>query len=432
MRRAETESRKHPKRERELRVSGPSSTLAPSEEGHGGLTDLSLAVDAELALLEGDSSPAAILSGDVSAVLAPGEAKTEEADPYAVWPLKRLLEGSFEWGPKEWASAADSGDGPLVVPWETDHGDRYRFELSNFLKLFAQQYGLSVGVRNGDVVLRVSPMDRSMPVEIVLPLSEEGQLHACLNRRPNVVDPGSLVAHCLARGRHAALKAAARVPLSKARELLGATDLEVVHRQYVQFNYSVILRYYRKEERILSLVYSVEEGRPAPALSSLFQPMFWTTPEVSSVWPIQGSSASIDRLHRLARAEVERFLVERRSVIQGEIDRETKEAIQILDDYYEEKARELEDEKRAVYFHLYYFEKEEAIDKQLAGIRREKEERSRALAGFWDVESTTRLVSLGYFEVPFYKAVGDDTKPWLDGLAGQILWEEAGYRPVQS
>jgi len=347
-------------------------------------------------------------------------------------PLVSMLRGTDRGALDEWIATDGVDEGSLASASKDTRPGTYRFELSRFLCLFADRYGLEANIRDGECVITLPAgrmPEQSFPLELRMPLTEEAQLDACLSRRRNVIDAGPLVAHCLSHGRHTALRGSPLLSMTEAQSVLGNGPLELVHRAYAEYNFLVAIRYYRKEERVLSLIYSVEDESPAPGAQDLLCPQFWIRP-TDEPGDVVASGGVLSRIHRQARGQVDRFVSERQSAIQDEIDAETREAIRILDDYYEEKARELEDEKRAVYFHLYYFEKEEAIDKQLAGIKREKEERARALKGFWDVRTLVRLLSVGYFEIPFFRRVDDKTGPWLDALSGRLLLEGGRLRPV--
>ena len=346
-------------------------------------------------------------------MLAPGEESI---------PLPRAVDSRF--------------DGPLSnLPIADQADDAYHVELSRFLLLWAQQRGVEGRVENREAVLRMGRdlLGYEAPEgEVRLPLTEDTQMEACLRRRQHVINPSRLLALCLGNGSMTALKAAPVVAQAQAREILarlhpdrlGTSALELVHEPFVQVNYQVTLRYYRKEEKTFSMLFGVEREVPAGALDALITPAHWLSAgQVSPAHP-----AAIQRLEAQARAEVARKVRERQAVVQREIDEDVRENVKILEDYYQEKAKELEDEKRAVYFHLYYFEKEEAIDKQLVKMKREKEDRSRAMERFWDVRVDARLLSLGYFEVPFWRAVDARCDGLaVDALAGVAYYRDHGY-----
>lgn len=380
---------------------------------------LAAAMERELAALEsqlpgeGEEAPSEVelparQLHDLS-MLAPGEESI---------PLPREVDATF--------------DGPLTnVPFADQLADAYHVELSRFLLLWAQQRGVTGRVENREAVLKLAPgmLHYEAPEgEVRLPLTEDTQMEACLRRRQHVVNPSLLLAWCLGNGAVTALKAAPVLSEAGAREILtrlhpdrlGSSKLELVHEAFAQVNYQVTLRYYRKEEKTFSVLYGLGREVPAGALDALITPERWLAAEASSV----SNPEAIARVEAQARNDIGRRVRERQAVIQREIDQDVRENVKILDDYYQEKAKELEDEKKAVYFHLYYFEKEEAIDKQLVKMKREKEDRSRAMERFWDVRVDTRLLSVGHFEVPFWRAV----EPRCDGLAVDALAGVAYYR----
>lgn len=251
-----------------------------------------------------------------------------------------------------------------------------------------------------------------------------------------MINPSRLLALCLGSGNVTALRAPAVLAESDARGILASqyaerlqdSPLELAYEPFVQVNYQVTLRYYRKEERTVSLMYGVLREVPAGALDALAAPSHWLKAGVEPATTMPEHGAALTRLEAAARGEVARKVRERQAVIQREIDESVRENVKILEDYYQEKAKELEDEKKAVYFHLYYFEKEEAIDKQLVKIKREKEDRARAMERFWDVRVDTRLLSIGYFEVPFWRAVNPACNSLgVDALAGVAVYRDNGY-----
>lgn len=331
-------------------------------------------------------------------------------------------------------------DGPLAnVPLADRLTDPYHVELSRFLLLWSRQRGVEGRIENREAVLKMAPalLGYEAPdSEVRLPLTEDAQMEACLRRRQHVINPSRLLSLCLGRGNVTALRAPAVLAESDARGILTTVHadrlkgsaLALVHEPFVQINYQVTLRYYRKEERTFSLMYGVEREVPAGALDALTAPMHWLGAGVAPATTLPRHGAALKRLEATARAEIGRKVRERQAVIQREIDESVRENVKILEDYYQEKAKELEDEKKAVYFHLYYFEKEEAIDKQLVKIKREKEDRAKAMERFWDVRVDTRLLSIGYFEIPFWRAVDPACDNLgVDALAGVALYRDNGY-----
>ncbi|MBI4860583.1 MAG: hypothetical protein HY815_10015 [Candidatus Riflebacteria bacterium] len=385
------------------------------EDDGPGFDDLSAAVDAQLALLE-TGEPASGQSGQ----------DVELPRRLPVTPLPPTPDAEDGAAPIEVVP-----DQPLQLPLDGASPGSYHFELSRFLMLFLDRFGIQGRLRNGEAVLKLpggaGPGGQGFP-EVRLPLYEERQLEACLAGASDVINPSPLLARCLGQGAHTRLGVSPRLTRALAQTALEATDVELVTVPFVQFNFLTTLRYYRKEEHVISPLFSLDDGEPAPMVEPLLAAELWTGPSVES---LAGISVGPEALHRActkARAAVDRSVECRRRSIQEEIDAQAREAIKILDDYYEEKTRELEDEKRSVYFHLYYFEKEEAIEKQLAGMRREKEERSRAISRFWDVKVSTRLVSMGYFEIPFWTVPGPDGRDrGLDALTGTVARERAAH-----
>jgi hypothetical protein len=407
---------------------------------------LSAAVEAELALLEGDGR-----SGNQAA--PPEDGPDVDPGPGVASRLAHLAPG--EEAAPEPVAPDTRHDGPLVLPFDGAAPGSYHVELSRFLTLFVQRHGIEGRIANLEAVLRLdgTPVGAAIgrSEEVRLPLDEPAQLAACLRRRADVVGPTRLLALCLGRGRYAAVRAQPRLTASDAVALLSrerpvgpdgsdgsdgsgaraCRDVALVHRAFVQLNFQLTLRYYRREERLISLAYSVDDETAADAIGPLLEPELWTGRGVGPARGATGCRAAIERLERAARACVARRAAERHAEIQKEIDGEVRANVKILDDYYQEKTRELEDEKRAVYFHLYYFEKEEAIDRQLSRMRSEQEEQSRAMETFWDVKVDTRFLSVGYFEIPFYE-VCDPAAGGLavDALVARVVAHSGACWPV--
>jgi hypothetical protein len=384
--------------------------------------ELAAAMEAELAVLESEQ-PAE-------------EPVSEAAMPRRLPDLSMLAPG--EEARPEPAAVDPTFDGPLIVPFPDRLQDPYHRELSHFLMLFARKFGIESRIENREAVLKL-PVEllgyEAPDGEVRLPLFDEQQMEACLRRRTHVINPSRLLALCLGKGRVTALRAQPKLTQEQAKAILAkavperpVTNLTLVHEAFVQLNYQVTLRYYRKEERTISLTYGVEREVPAGALDTLMVPSHWLGEGVGPASMRGLHDAAVERLETQARDEVARKARERQAVVQREIDEDVRENVKILEDYYQEKAKELEDEKRAVYFHLYYFEKEEAIDKQLVKMKREKEDRARAMERFWDVKVDTRLLSLGWFEVPFWRAVDARADQLaVDALAGVALSRDGGY-----
>jgi hypothetical protein len=409
---------------------------AAEPEDDSAESDISDAVEAELALLEAQEGAAAEETAPAEDALACAEdgkagvdLQMERRTPSV--DLSHLAPG--EEALPDLGPADTSHDGPLVLPIRNDPPGTYHYELSHFLMQYADRYGLEGRILNGEAVLKLPPevlgASGEGAVDRAVPLYEDAQLTACLRRRRAIINPAKLIARTLARGRFTSLRAPAFVDEAKAAAALGVapgTALVVQHRPFAQLNYQLTLRYYRKEEWLVSPIFAVNEEAFAPAVQGLLEPDIWMRPGVEPGKTTAAQEATLSKLQHLAREQVRRLAVRRHETIQKDIDQDVQENIKILDEYYEEKAKELESEKRAVYFHLYYFEKEEAIDQQLAGIKKEKEERSRAMEQFWDVKIDVRLLSLGIFEIPFY-AAADAPDRAVDGLTGRVLFDDGQY-----
>lgn len=97
-------------------------------------------------------------------------------------------------------------------------------------------------------------------------------------------------------------------------------------------------------------------------------------------------------------------LLEQRNCLVGEaLELERLRRHERLETYYEGLKKEQEEEKQSVYFHLYYFEREEKIKKRMERYRREREAALADDKGLFDVNGFVDLVSVGLFQVPVHR-----------------------------
>jgi hypothetical protein len=86
------------------------------------------------------------------------------------------------------------------------------------------------------------------------------------------------------------------------------------------------------------------------------------------------------------------------------------QSIKVFDDYLDEQKNELLKKKENVSFHLYFFQKEEEIDKMLANLEEERKRKTAELQDKYKVKVSVTLINAVVLCIPTIGAASSKAK----------------------
>lgn len=198
------------------------------------------------------------------------------------------------------------------------------------------------------------------------------------------------------------LNAPAVPPQGPAHELRLVSD-NVYYRPRVVFNFKVQFECDQRREKLFSVVadtasdvLGVEDG-----LYNIDMADFSETPQAGM--KISESGTDVLRLYLQACQKLEETLNEEIAVLREWGDEQCSENLKVFEAYLDEQKQELLKKKENVSFHLYFFQKEEEIDRLIDNL---EEERKRKLSELKDKFSVRVKIGLVNSVVLYTPTVG--------------------------
>ena len=198
------------------------------------------------------------------------------------------------------------------------------------------------------------------------------------------------------------LKAPAVPPQGSAHELRVVSD-NVYYRPKVVFNFKVQFECDQRREKLYSVladtasdILGVEDG-----LYNVDMSEFSETPQEGM--KIGESSTDVLRLYLQACQKLEESLTSEITELREWGDEQCSENLKVFEAYLDEQKHELLKKKENVSFHLYFFQKEEEIDRLIDNL---EEERKRKLSELRDKFSVRVKIGLVNSVVLYTPTVG--------------------------
>ncbi len=191
-----------------------------------------------------------------------------------------------------------------------------------------------------------------------------------------------------------------------------------VSRSFGLLGFRVAYRHLQEEVSHPTFVFDLETLEPAWPIASLLGPELpWR--EVGS--EIDGTTRqALHQVQALAEAELQRRAKFRLAEISAWLDEEDRARQATMDSYFDELARELEEERRSVYYHLYFFEKEREIEEKIKRIQDERRRRKGPKGPTIRPQGSIELTRAGVFQVPFARVAVNGSGLLIDLLRGEI------------
>lgn len=190
-----------------------------------------------------------------------------------------------------------------------------------------------------------------------------------------------------------------RIPETPPQSLTVVTDSSY-YRSKVVFNYKVTFQCEQNKDKLYSVVADTAFGviNINDKLFEVDMNEFSETPD--SNLKIEDSGYDILKLYMEACQRLEDEILTDIKDLRCRSEEKYNQSIKVFDDYLDEQKNELLKKKENVSFHLYFFQKEEEIDKMLANLEEERKRKTAELQDKYKVKVSVTLINAVVLCIP--------------------------------
>lgn len=200
-----------------------------------------------------------------------------------------------------------------------------------------------------------------------------------------------------------------RIPETPPQSLTVVTDSSY-YRSKVVFNYKVTFHCEQNKDKLYSVVADTAFGviNINDNLFEVDMNEFSETPD--SNLKIEDSGYDILKLYMEACQRLEDEILTDIKDLRCRSEEKYNQSIKVFDDYLDEQKNELLKKKENVSFHLYFFQKEEEIDKMLANLEEERKRKTAELQDKYKVKVSVTLINAVVLCIPTIGAASSKAK----------------------
>lgn len=200
-----------------------------------------------------------------------------------------------------------------------------------------------------------------------------------------------------------------RIPETPPQSLTVVTDSSY-YRSKVVFNYKVTFHCEQNKDKLYSVVADTAFGviNINHNLFEVDMNEFSETPD--SNLKIEDSGYDILKLYMEACQRLEDEILTDIKDLRCRSEEKYNQSIKVFDDYLDEQKNELLKKKENVSFHLYFFQKEEEIDKMLANLEEERKRKTAELQDKYKVKVSVTLINAVVLCIPTIGAASSKAK----------------------
>jgi hypothetical protein len=190
-----------------------------------------------------------------------------------------------------------------------------------------------------------------------------------------------------------------RIPETPPQSLTVVTD-SAYYRSKVAFNYKVTFHCEQNKDKLYSVVADTAFG-----VLNINDKLFEVDMDEFSEAPdpnlkIEDSGYDILKLYMEACQKLEDEILTDIKELRCWSEEKYNESIKVFEDYLDEQKNELLKKKENVSFHLYFFQKEEEIDKMLANLEEERKRKTAELQDKFKVKVSVTLINAVVLCIP--------------------------------
>lgn len=200
-----------------------------------------------------------------------------------------------------------------------------------------------------------------------------------------------------------------RIPETPPQSLTVVTDSSY-YRSKVVFNYKVTFHCEQNKDKLYSVLADTAFGviNINDNLFEVDMNEFSETPD--SNLKIEDSGYDILKLYMEACQRLEDEILTDIKDLRCRSEEKYNQSIKVFDNYLDEQKNELLKKKENVSFHLYFFQKEEEIDKMLANLEEERKRKTAELQDKYKVKVSVTLINAVVLCIPTIGAASSKAK----------------------
>lgn len=190
------------------------------------------------------------------------------------------------------------------------------------------------------------------------------------------------------------------------------------HRDFLVVEFTVDVRSVTEHQVGVTSVWDVVRGEEAPWTAEvLVRPAV-----VAARWrPYRPESSVVERCVELAgraAAVADRAAAAEAERMRGALGELAARRRERLDEFLRGTEREVEEERRSIYFHLYYFEREEQLEQRVADARTRLDRLTRDEAGLFAVTAEVVVEGAALLALPVWRTSPIPGSGFVDALTG--------------
>lgn len=209
------------------------------------------------------------------------------------------------------------------------------------------------------------------------------------------------------------LKAPEVLPPGPGHELRVVSD-NVYYREKVVFNFKVQYECDQRREKLYSIIADTAAGVSGieDGLCNIDMTEFSETPQPGL--QIEESAVDILRLYLQSCQKLEESLSDEIAELREWGDEQCHENLKVFEAYLEEQKQELLKKKENVCFHLYFFQKEEEIDRLIENLEEERKRKLNELQEKFSLRVNISLINAVVLCLPTVGIASNKTRKSLD------------------
>lgn len=182
------------------------------------------------------------------------------------------------------------------------------------------------------------------------------------------------------------------------------------YRTQLAFNFKVLIEGEKKDVKMLSVLSDISTGaiEVGEGFYEVDEEKYSETPNPD--YEIRDENQEILRLYIESCQQVEKEIAKDIKLFRAKNQEEYKKSLELFEDYLNDQKAELLKKKENLSFHLYFFQKEEEIDKLINDLEQQREQKIIELKEKYDLKVNVILINALMLCVPTLGEVAQKSK----------------------
>ena len=194
---------------------------------------------------------------------------------------------------------------------------------------------------------------------------------------------------------------------------IGIVTDKSYYRSKVAFNYKVSFEGERKDEKLYSVIADTASG-VEKVNEELFEPdMSEYTEKPDPKIKVEEEGHDILKMYIESCQKLEKYIEPKIAELRQESEKDFEKEMKVFDAYLDEQKNELQKKKENVSFHLYFFQKEEEIDKLINNLEEERKRKFAELKDKYQIKINIDLIDAVVIGIPTIGVSSSKTRKTL-------------------